>query len=332
MKPKVSVIVPVYNVEKYLRQCLDTIINQTLKEIEIILIDDGSTDSSLTICKEYTKLDGRIKLIHKENEGLGYTRNKGLQEATGEFVGFIDSDDWIELDMFEKLYQTAVEKKADTCLGNIKGKKLLFEGKEVKQELLPKMIGSKYDGTDYYGMSVWRGIYQLDLIKTHNVQFPSERELISEDIIFDIQYYSIAQKVVLIDHKFYYYRENLNSLTKRYRENRFDLYKKLYLEEERKIRILTIEEEAEERLQMVFYWNITNAFRQEMAFFTFKKAYQNMKKIAKDELVVRVIGKIPINKCDLKNRCMIWSMQHKITLLSMFIIKIRSARGEKNAK
>ena len=237
MKPKVSIIVPIYNVEKYLRQCLDTIIDQTLREIEIILVDDGSTDSSLTICKEYEQKDNRIKLIHKENEGLGYTRNRGLQEATGEFVGFIDSDDWIELDMFEKLYQTAIENKADTCLGNIKGKKLIFEGNEVKQQLLPKMMGARYDGTDYYGMSVCRGIHQLELIKRYNIQFPSERELISEDIIFDISYYSIAKKVVILQQHFYHYRENLTSLTKKYRPDRLELYKRLYLEEKKQVKV-----------------------------------------------------------------------------------------------
>ena len=105
MQPKVSVIIPVYNVEKYLRQCLDSVVNQTLKDIEIICIDDGSTDNSLNILKEYAQKDNRIKIISKKNGGLSSARNAGLKFATGEFVGFVDSDDYIE----RETYENAVE-------------------------------------------------------------------------------------------------------------------------------------------------------------------------------------------------------------------------------
>ena len=104
MDVKVSVIVPVYNVEKYLDRCLDSIINQTLNEIEIILVDDGSTDSSGEKCDEYKKKDLRIKVIHKKNKGLGYARNSGLEVATGKYIAFVDSDDYIDRRMFESLY------------------------------------------------------------------------------------------------------------------------------------------------------------------------------------------------------------------------------------
>ncbi|HEB9434362.1 TPA: glycosyltransferase, partial [Campylobacter coli] len=95
--------------EKYLRQCLDSIIDQTLEEIEIILIDDGSTDSSGSICDEYAAMDNRIVLIHKENAGLGAAYNTGLEIAKGEYIGFVESDDWVELNMFEELYNKARE-------------------------------------------------------------------------------------------------------------------------------------------------------------------------------------------------------------------------------
>ncbi len=102
--PKISIIVPVYNVENYLKKCLDSIVNQTFKDIEIILINDGSTDNSLNICKEYAKKDHRIRLINKPNGGLSSARNVGIDLSTGEYLGFVDSDDWIALNMYEKLY------------------------------------------------------------------------------------------------------------------------------------------------------------------------------------------------------------------------------------
>ena len=102
---KVSVIVPVYNCEKYLKKCLDSLVNQTLKDIEIICVNDGSTDNSGRILEEYT--DSRIKIITKENGGLSSARNAGIAVAKGEYLGFVDSDDWVDLDFYEKLYNTA---------------------------------------------------------------------------------------------------------------------------------------------------------------------------------------------------------------------------------
>ena len=111
--PKVSIIVPVYKVEKYLRKCIDSIINQTLKDIEIILVDDGSPDNCGKICDEYAAKDTRIKVIHKENGGLSSARNAGMEVAEGEYIGFVDSDDWIESDMYMTLWQKAKDINAD---------------------------------------------------------------------------------------------------------------------------------------------------------------------------------------------------------------------------
>ena len=111
--PKVSVILPVYNVEKYLKQCMDSIVNQTLKDIEIICVDDGSTDASLSILKEYEKEDDRVKVICQQNAGAGAARNNGLSIATGEYLSFLDSDDFFSLDMLEKSYAEAKKEDAD---------------------------------------------------------------------------------------------------------------------------------------------------------------------------------------------------------------------------
>ena len=114
---KVSVIIPVYNVEKTLPRCIDSVIGQSLKDIEIILVDDGSPDKSPEICDEYRCKDSRIKVFHKPNEGLGYTRNYGIERAQGEYVAFVDSDDYIASDMLDKLYNTAIKEDADVVYG-----------------------------------------------------------------------------------------------------------------------------------------------------------------------------------------------------------------------
>ena len=112
-KPKVSVIVPVYNTEKYLKRCLDSILNQTLSDIEIIIVDDGSKEACALLCDQFAKSDSRIKVVHKQNAGLGFARNTGLSEANGEYVGFVDSDDYIEPMMYETLYAAAKNNGAD---------------------------------------------------------------------------------------------------------------------------------------------------------------------------------------------------------------------------
>lgn len=124
IEPKVSIIVPAYNTEKYISKCLESLVNQTLKEIEIILIDDGSKDNTLNIAKSFMEKDSRIKIISQTNQKQGAARNQGMRVAKGEYIGFVDSDDWVDLDYFEKLYNSA--KKYDTdiaCAGYKRVKK-----------------------------------------------------------------------------------------------------------------------------------------------------------------------------------------------------------------
>ena len=135
----ISIIIPVYNVEKYLRKCLDSIINQTYKKLEIILIDDGSTDNSGKICEEYAKKDDRIIVIHKENAGVSSARNRGIELANGKYIGFIDSDDWIEENMYETLYQNLLQFDVDISMCNysiIRNHKKTFHKHDLEDGIL----------------------------------------------------------------------------------------------------------------------------------------------------------------------------------------------------
>ena len=203
----ISVIVPVYNVEEYLEKCLLSIINQTYQNLEIILIDDGSTDSSGIICEQYKEKDKRIKVIHKENGGLSSARNIGVEQASGTWVAFVDSDDYIEVTMYEILLKLAIENKADIALAHFRS----FDSNEIEacvdsdniitfkeHELLEVYILGDY----HISTSVWDRLYRKTLIE--EIIFPKGK--LHEDILYTIEAFYKCNKAVYIDHAYYYYR------------------------------------------------------------------------------------------------------------------------------
>ena len=188
--PKVSVIIPVYNTEKYLEKCLNSVCNQTLKDIEIICIDDCSTDNSLNILKEYASKDERIKLIEfKENKGAAVARNIGIKEAQGEYIGFVDSDDYPETELFyEKLYNIAKEKNADITKGSYKDSKTDFIDETINQRI-------KKDKNNFCS-TYCSAIFRNSLIKENNIFFPELRDM--EDPVFAFNCALKANKVEVV--------------------------------------------------------------------------------------------------------------------------------------
>lgn len=207
--PKVSVIVPVYNVEKYLKECLDSLVNQTLKNIEIILVDDGSTDSSAEICEEYAKNDSRIKIIKQQNQKQGAARNRGLNEAKGEYVGFVDSDDWIDLDFYEKLYNSAVENNADIACANIYRVRKHIKKYRIhyKKVLTATNIQDKIkicaDQKKFF-FSIFNRIYKNEKIQEKNIRFVENKAF--EDVEFSARALFYLDKLVTVPDTRYYYR------------------------------------------------------------------------------------------------------------------------------
>ena len=239
--PKVSVIVPVYKTEKYLRRCIDSLRKQTLKEIEIILVDDGSPDGCPKLCDEYAKEDGRIRVIHKKNGGLGFARNSGLEAALGEYVGFVDSDDYVDEDMFEKLYTAAQKENVQLVLssirfvgGNVFGKDdkrtdvvyfkedTLFETKSDIENLLLGIAGALPEEANdsRYGMSVCKNIYKREIIESNNIRFLSERDILSEDALFMLDFTKHTKRAAGITGVYYNYCRNGDSLSKSYNPSR----------------------------------------------------------------------------------------------------------------
>ena len=211
--PKVSILVPIYNVEKYLNQCIDSLLSQTLKDIEIILLDDGSKDASSKMCDEYATKDKRIKLIHKENSGYGATMNVGLRVATGEYIGIVESDDWVEPTMFENLYSLAKQHNVDVVKSNFY---YYWSKPEEKNEFffsLPsqdtnKIINPKENQAIFSSCpSIWAAIYKSSFIKDCKISFLETPGASYQDTGFNFKVWAMAERVWLTEDAFLHYRQ-----------------------------------------------------------------------------------------------------------------------------
>ena len=234
---KVTIIIPVYNVEKYLREAINSAINQTYKNLEIILIDDGSTDNSGKICDEYAKLDDRIKVIHKINGGLSDARNAGLDNATGKYIMFLDSDDFFELDAAEKMYNEIEEKDADYVIGNYIN--VTDEGEKWERPVfdLEKFKPFKLSIYDYknsffiMNSGVWNKIFKKEFIDKLNLRFVLG--LPAEDAIFTTYCFMKAEKVYYTPHIVLNYRQRAegsisNSCSRKYFDGINKAYRIIY--------------------------------------------------------------------------------------------------------
>ena len=233
----VSVIIPVYNVEKYINRCVDSVVKQTYHNLEIILIDDGSTDNCPHICEQWASRDSRIRVIHKQNAGLGMARNTGIENASGQYICFFDSDDYVEVSAIEEAYNSIVAYNADIASfgmasvdssGNVvssripRVKKELYFGDGVQNYLLPGMLASEPGSGKDIGlsMSACARMYSMELINKTKWRFVSERDYISEDFYSLLILYQHVERVSIIGKVLYYYCYNPKSLTHLFDENR----------------------------------------------------------------------------------------------------------------
>ena len=218
---KVSVLVPIYNVEEFLPECLDSLVGQTLKEIEIICINDGSKDSSLDIIKKYAAKDKRIVIIDKKNSGYGDSMNQGLKKATGEYVGIVESDDFIDKEAFSELYQIA--KKYDVEV--VKANFYEYYGETKKDQAVSgmfpfEMIGKVIDPREnkeifYQPPCIWAAIYKNEFLKKNGIDFLPTPGAAYQDAGFNFKVWAMARKAYLIKRAYLHYRQdNANSSVK----------------------------------------------------------------------------------------------------------------------
>lgn len=245
MNPKVSVILSIYNVEKYIEKCVSSVLSQTFQDFEVIMVDDGSTDNCPKISDSYKEIDNRITVIHKENQGLGYARNTGLEAANGEYVCFFDSDDFFDKEMLSKMYSLAQRNSLDAIVCGFR--RVDINGYPIKEqpevETYTEIIGHKNNilhvlsiieplnkGRNNYSMSVCKAMFNRLFLIENNLRFKSERDFISEDMIFDIDFFLRANKVGIIPETYYNYRFNPESLTHKKKPDLYKRFKKQFEE------------------------------------------------------------------------------------------------------
>ncbi len=211
-KPEISIVIPVYKVEKYLRECIESVIKQTFKNIEIILVDDGSPDNCPQICDEYAEKDNRIRVIHKTNGGYGTACNRGIEVAQGEFIGLVESDDWIEPDMYEKLYNKIKDTDADFIVSDffvIKDSKKFSYNVHRYFSTTPlndSMINlSTHPQMLLQAAYPWNKLYRKSFLSTNNIQMMEDNRMY-QDITWNAEILSHANKILYSDKPYYFYR------------------------------------------------------------------------------------------------------------------------------
>ena len=235
--PKVSIVVPVYKVEKYLSRCVESLLAQTIDDIEIILVDDGSPDGCPALCDEWAKKDARIRVVHKPNGGLSSARNAGLRVAEGAYVGFVDADDDVEADMYEKLLGVMEAEQVDfvmcdymripadgaAYLKTLDIRPGKYDKAALKAEIYPQLImGENVD----YGplLSVWNCLYDLDFLRVHPLEFDEEVRWSEDNIFSAIAGYRAQSFYYLKGEGLYHYHQNAGSITTGYRKGAWDVY------------------------------------------------------------------------------------------------------------
>lgn len=339
---KVSIIVPVYNIPQLtLRQCIESTINQTIKEIEIILVDDGSTDGSGLICDEYAKKDSRIKVFHKKNEGLSAARNTGYENATGEWITFLDSDDWIDSRTCEDTYNFGVEHNVDVVIfGTVQEfehqKKIfkyhykngkIFEGEQCK-ELQCEILN--FNGNI---ATAWAKLFSKKFLDANKLKHNSELRQGSEGIEFNIRVFEKAQKVYFTDTIYYHYIYNPNSISAKHSEVNHLFVIKCFEEINRQIGLSV----NRDNLKKLFYNRfayvlvataISGYFSpaNKQNFATKKKSFE---KYCKKDLVKKTLKEYNIKNIDAKRNiilfCIKWHVFIPIAILSFIRYKQKNS-------
>lgn len=307
----VSIVIPIYNAAPYLRKCLDSVVNQTLKNVEIIFIDDGSTDGSSEICLEYANKDNRIIYYKKENEGLAAARQDGIERASGKYIGFVDSDDWLELNMYERMYEEAIKENADivfcNCFFNDDATDIihlepgLYSRERIEQEILPRTLAGL---TEKGANSVIRWsnclrIFKMSLIRENNISF-NRKFRRSQDLQLTFETTIYSQKYISLNDEFLYHNRtegNANSLSRGYTKNYWKLIRplidKLYEDVENYKK-----QDLSDKMHLCTFFFAVNGVQNEYkkSRFGFFEKIKMLNEIVKDPVVRDAIKHVDITK------------------------------------
>ena len=328
MNPKVSVIIPIYNTGKYLPECVESVRNQTLRDLEIILVDDKSPDNAPELCDEYARKDSRIKVVHKKNGGLGYARNTGLDVATGEYVSFIDSDDFVLPEMMQTQYETAKEYDADdvrsgtifynngkSTIRHDVDKVTVFRGADEVKKFVFDLLGPlPEEPRDVkYMMSVCLALHKRSVIEAHHVRFTSERETLSEDFIFDLDLLPRMNCIVCIPDCFYHYRMNPNSLTHTFSMEKYKRTYNFLNLVKKKLKVEYNGSDFSLHFQrLMFLYLRTNISSAINTGDPLKVRFQNVKNILNDEFWTKLLMEYPYKRMNLQHCAYFGALRNKL--------------------
>lgn len=331
---KVSVVIPIYNVEKYLDRCMESVVRQTYADLEIIMVDDGSPDSCPGKCEEWAQKDSRIKVIHKANAGLGMARNTGIENATGKYICFFDSDDYVAPDTIEHAVALAEQNSSDTVLfgmtevgpsGEIKGvyfpytEEICYRGDSVLNFVLPNMIeGSSRKGQGFgLNMSSCTCMFSVELIRRHNWRFVSEREYISEDYYSLLMLYQHVQNVSVLKKACYFYCYNQASLSHVYRADRYARIAHCYRAMAQMCDQLHYPEQIGSCLAIQYLGNVIGAMKTVVADpeSSFSEKIKRLREILKDKTLHSAFGRIDLGAESAGRKILICTMKAKCALL-----------------
>ena len=340
MSPKVSVIVPCYNVEKYLNRCVNALVSQTLSDIEIILVDDGSLDGVPRMCDSWAAKDPRIKVIHKKNAGLGFARNSGLDVATGEYIAFVDGDDYIDCNAYEDAFNEAVHNDADIVLWGIikeirlnvwkkiseKQKKIL-ESRAIISYMLDMIASAPYVKHErLVDMAVWHGIYKRKMIDSCRIRFLSERDIVCEDIPFDVDILLNSKKMVLLEKPYSYYCLNENSLSSTFKVEKFEKFIRLH--ELLKYKLLSVNK-AEFRVDR-FFIGFTRSYILNLCKSNTENKREVLKKVVRHPIWDDLMNRFKPSFLPLYPRVHLWLLYKKkvglLILFSYFVLFFKKGR------
>lgn len=334
--PKVSIIVPVYNVEKYLDKCIQSLLSQSLADIEIILVNDASPDKSIDICRKYEELDPRVIVIDKKiNEGLGFTRNAGIKEATGKYIAFCDSDDYVLPEMYLEMSNYMDENALDVCYCNYAldndgiinyksgspDKEMLFIGKENVCHFLLEMIGPEptYPSDVKYMVSSCMAMYSREIIKKSNIQFQSERKVLSEDTLFNMECLANSINVGYVPKQYYMYRYNPTSLSRTFNHKKAETFITLLKEVEKRLSNYY----AEELYRLHFLRFVFYIFRLLIKYEAIKnidgKRKEYIKERLENELLAEALDKYPYQYFGTAKRFFFYCMKKRYINLLIFM-------------
>ncbi len=342
----VSIIVPVYRTEMYLKRCADSLMSQTFRDFEVVFVDDGSDDNCPSICDYYCQIDKRFKVIHKKNEGLGLARNAGLEVISGDYFTFLDSDDWLDNDHIEKMVSGTFQGKADVVIAGCKHcteekvidyskiyKSGIISEQEIIKDIALPIIAPSLDEKSELAipMSVCFNLYKTSIVKKCDIKFLSERDTVGEDLFFNLKYLNSSNIINYLDWHGYNYRINENSISRHYNPKRLERTENFYMLIKQYIVDLGWESKAEYRGER----STLSKFRAALRLAANSSGglsyqYRECKRILNSLILQELLQIYPINEYRKSVRILTYFMKYKLVVLVMLVFKYEKCFMNKN--